>query len=155
MRRGSSDYPVDRDRPLTHEGIEDLRTVFEALKAKGVSCRKILTSTYRRARETADLAAEVLDGPAVDHCEWLDLHGAFEDYPWDDLKEDTLLVGHEPDLSELCSYLLTGQRKPSREPLFTLNKGGVACVEHPEGQPYKLLWLVNPRDSRANISVLF
>ena len=54
-----------------------------------------------------------------------------------------LLVGHEPDLSNLISLLVTG----SRDAGFTLKKAGVAKLEVEKlcaGKCAALAWLLTP-----------
>ena len=59
------------------------------------------------------------------------------------------LVGHEPDLGQLASYLLTGERNPS----VRFKKGGVACIEVYDLAPPKphcqLRWLLTPKQMTA------
>ena len=56
------------------------------------------------------------------------------------------LVGHEPDMGELTSLLLTG--RPGGQ--FPFKKGGVACVEIDEPSPGagELIWFLTPKQLR-------
>jgi phosphohistidine phosphatase len=98
----------DADRALTPEGKDKLCRV---LKRAAVAPSLILSSPYKRAVETADLAAEVLDySGKVVRVEALAPHGS--PYAvWDELrahKEETavLLAGHEPLMSSIAAFLL-------------------------------------------------
>ena len=51
----------DSERALTPEGKKKLRSVLRAAHAAGVAPSIILTSPYRRAIQTAQIAAEVLN----------------------------------------------------------------------------------------------
>lgn len=51
----------DSDRSLTPEGRKKLRSVLRASRAAGVAPSLILTSPLRRAVQTAELAAEILE----------------------------------------------------------------------------------------------
>lgn len=83
------------------------------MKKAGVEAGQILTSPYRRARQTAEVVAAALG--LRDHVEllpemasgarWTLLHAALLAYQ--DLSS-LLLVGHQPDLSELAAGLLGG-----------------------------------------------
>src|SRR5690606_30458577 len=53
---------VDADRRLTPRGLRRTREAVQGLRALGVAPRVVLSSPYRRARETAELAIEAL-GP--------------------------------------------------------------------------------------------
>jgi phosphohistidine phosphatase len=98
----------DADRALTPEGKDKLRRV---LKRADVTPSLILSSPYKRAVETAEIAAEVLgySGKVV-RVEAL-VPGASPYSVWDELrarKEETavLLAGHEPLMSSLAAFLL-------------------------------------------------
>lgn len=59
-----------------------------------------------------------------------------------------LLVGHEPDLSELASLMLTGSLHLNRE----LKKGALCAIDAADlTRPASntLLWLLAPRQLRA------
>jgi phosphohistidine phosphatase len=98
----------DADRALTPEGKEKLRRV---LKRAGITPSLILSSPYKRAVETAEIAAEVLgySGKVV-RVEAL-VPGGSPYAVWDELrarKEETavLLAGHEPLMSSIVALLL-------------------------------------------------
>src|SRR3989442_3591702 len=52
----------DADRALTPEGAKKLQSVLRRAKSVDVKPSIIVTSPYRRARETAQVAAQVLPG---------------------------------------------------------------------------------------------
>ncbi len=101
----------DSNRALTDEGIEKLREVLRVAKKAGVSPSMILSSPYIRARQTADLAKEILK---VEH----DIVETYALKPmsqpreaWDDiraLREEPaiLLASHEPLMGQLLGFLL-------------------------------------------------
>jgi phosphohistidine phosphatase len=103
-RPGSS----DADRSLTPEGKDKLRRV---LKRAGITPSLILSSPYKRAVETAEIAAEVLSyAGKVVRVEAL-VPGGSPYAVWDELrarKDETavLLAGHEPLMSSLAAFLL-------------------------------------------------
>jgi phosphohistidine phosphatase len=98
----------DADRTLTPEGKEKLRRV---LKRAGVTPSLILSSPYKRAVETADLAAQVLGyAGKVVRIEALVPHGSPYSV-WDELRARrgetaVLLAGHEPLMSSIVAFLL-------------------------------------------------
>lgn len=125
--RSRDAWPDDALRPLTPKGKKRMRRVAEGLFALGLSFDVIYTSPYARARQTADIVAEVfgakkllretdtlaVDGEPADLIKLINsAKGEFE---------RVLLVGHEPYLSELISTLLTGD---AHLPL-TMKKGGI------------------------------
>ena len=100
-------YP-DAARALTSEGKEKLRRV---LKQAGAKPSLILTSPYRRAVETAGIAAEVLgyDGD-IERSEALTPDGSPSEV-WEEIRarkddESILLASHEPLMSATAAFLL-------------------------------------------------
>jgi phosphohistidine phosphatase len=137
----------DAARKLTPEGREKLEQVAKGLKRLGVVPDRILTSPLVRAAETAAVLAEVL-APDLrpETCEALAPGQPPEDVV-DALPEvkTVFLVGHEPDLGELASWLLTGATDGVRLPF---RKAGVAAIELAEGEG-TLRWMLAPRQLRA------
>jgi len=101
---------ADGDRKLTAKGKQDLKAVLKiARKAEAVP-DVILTSTLRRAQETAAIAAEVLGCEQVVETRNL-LPGASPDLVWKEIGTDykvekILLAGHQPHLGSLIGLLL-------------------------------------------------
>ncbi len=118
----------DEDRGLTADGLLQAKNVARGLAALEPHITLILTSPYRRARQTAARASEALRpsvgiresrvlAPGNDPEAVLsELAGAEE--------EAVLLVGHAPLLGFLLGRLLTGE--PRRE--IPLSKAGVAWI---------------------------
>ena len=139
--RNPVEYPEDAERPLTPRGVERLKRVLDGLKELEVECQRIVASPYRRTRQTAEQAGRKLGAP-VELCPELVPGGNYHAFPWSNLQGDTMVVGHEPDLSLLGSWLLTG----SDQPIFSLKKAGIACLERDDtGGRYRLSWLLLPK----------
>jgi phosphohistidine phosphatase len=101
----------DSERALTEEGRRKVADVIRTAKRAGVDPSLIISSPYKRAVETAQIAAEGLHykGDLV-QTPALVPHGHPEKV-WSELRdyrEETaiLLAGHEPLLSHLVAYLL-------------------------------------------------
>lgn len=102
---------ADSDRELTAEGRQKVREVMKAAAKAGVRPSLILTSPYRRALGTAQIAAEVLDYRGE-----LARSNALtpEQRPegvWEEIRTlrgetSVMLVGHEPLFSSLSAFLL-------------------------------------------------
>jgi len=109
LRHGIAEdgYP-DAQRALTAEGKEKLRRV---LKRSGATPSLILSSPYRRAMETAAIAAEVLGyGGEIERAESLTPDGSPSGV-WEEVRarkdEDAiLLASHEPLLSATVAHFL-------------------------------------------------
>ncbi|MEP6768536.1 MAG: histidine phosphatase family protein [Acidobacteriota bacterium] len=108
-----ADSGQDSDRALTPEGIERARAVARGLAALEPGILRVITSPYRRARQTADAAAAAL-GLSGSVAESRALEP--ETDPQEILREvsadsgDVLLVGHQPHLGSLLGLLVGGER---------------------------------------------
>lgn len=119
----------DSERALTAEGKRKLRAVLKTAADAGVAPSLILTSPYKRALQTAQVAAEVLEykGDLV-RTRALE-PGSSPEAVWKELKAHRneagiLLAGHEPLFSGLTAYLLNA---PSLQMEF--KKGALLCLE--------------------------
>ena len=139
----------DADRPLTKKGAKKMRRIAEAMKDLNLSFDLILSSPFRRAKETAEIVAEVFycsdslryssllkagGSPAALVKEIIAHHGRLG---------SILLVGHEPYLGNLISVLVSGKESLS----ITMKKGGL-CKLTVESLHYgrcaTLDWLISP-----------
>lgn len=140
----------DSDRPLTEEGAEKMRLIARALKSRELSFDIILSSPFRRAKETAEIVAEVFKCKDVvkfsSHLEVggnpLALVNEINKH-YADLGS-ILLVGHEPYLSRFISVLLSGDGNVS----VAMKKGGICKLVVSGGFRYgrcaTLEWLLPP-----------
>src|SRR6202049_1851840 len=138
----------DPKRALTPEGRKKLRNVLRAAAKAGVVPSLILTSPYRRALETAQVAAEILHYSG----ELLrpkplepvsDPRAVWEEIRVHKDEANILLAGHEPLFSRLTAYLLASA---SLEVDF--DKGAIACAEidHFPAEPHGILrWMLVPK----------
>lgn len=124
--RGSSRARSDAERPLTPEGRDKLVRTARALGAMELEFDLVLSSPAVRARETAELVVKTLGtGRRIEVSEHLAPDGDWRRFVRDLAArrpgpENPLLVGHEPYLSNLASFLLTGG--PGLD--LVLKKGG-------------------------------
>lgn len=158
VRHGIAEPPQgsapDADRRLTPVGRRRLRRAAAGLARLGLQPAAILTSPLLRARETAAILAAALttegevevfarlEGGHVpaDVVAGLHRHRA---------AGSLMLVGHQPDLGRLASYLLAGNPGVVDLPF---KKGAVAAVEvsglPPQGSGL-LRWFLTPGQLRA------
>ena len=140
----------DADRALTPDGERRFREAARGLAAILPPPDALLTSPWRRARQTADLAAEVWGRPRPQETPAL-AGGTFEELAEaldrHRRKKLVAVVGHEPWLSALLARLL-GTPHDDR---LAFKKGGAALVEVPGGLAAggSLVWFVTPRLLRA------
>ncbi len=133
----------DRDRPLTREGLAQTRAALRAM-AGCIKAEEVWTSPWKRARQTAEIAAEIWDLPLTE-CPWL--AGEASDLPdWSrNLRAagDVVVVGHEPDLGRLIGLLMGGPPMP-------LKKAGVAILEGmPRPGQMELSLFIGPKQALA------
>ena len=101
-RLAGLDHP---DRSLTSAGRQRTRLVMATLVQRGLRLDRLISSPYRRALQTAELAVEAGLAPGLAVDERLEPGGALETLltPFDGCIG---LVGHEPDLGDLACGLL-------------------------------------------------
>jgi len=144
----------DKDRALTSEGTRKMTRAAIGLKRLGIAPDVILSSPLRRAHETAALLAEaILPNRAIEIYEPLAPGTAAEEL-MRGLRSHRavhhlMLVGHQPDLGELASHLLTGS--VTLVPL-PFKKGAVAAIDVPALPPRAsglLLWFLTSKQLGA------
>lgn len=149
VRHGLADWPDwdpehDDERPLSERGRKRFRASVVRLREMGLMPAAILTSPLVRARETAAILAEGLDGPmpilepllqpGFDYVALTALLMRWSDAP------HLILVGHEPDLSQTIRDLIGGGR-------VVMKKGSVGRVDmlHLAPPSGELVWLLAPK----------
>jgi len=147
--RGTPGYKRDGDRPLTPEGEEKMREIAESMLGMDLKFDLILTSPYVRAERTAHIVGRELD-EEVNYSDFLKPGGnALELIAEinDEKPQRVLLVGHEPDLSQFVSVLVTG----GSDALIELKKGGLCKLTTDKlvfGRCATLNWLLTPKQLR-------
>jgi phosphohistidine phosphatase len=137
----------DSERPLTPEGRAEMQKIAKSLKTVGLQIDWIYTSPLRRARETAEIAARILEIPVLEE--------------WDELKPDgskaalyrklarleqnsrLVLVGHEPYLSSMMGEIIG-----TKDVRLSLKKGGLGKIRVTSFTPRvsgELRWLLTPK----------
>ena len=143
LRHGEAephDARPDADRRLTDRGREQSRIAGCALAALKVQVHLAFTSPKVRARDTAVLACEPLGVEPIDHAALFagfDISDALELVGAAGPDQRVLVVGHEPDFSQVV-HDLTGGR-------VDLKKGGIAAVRL-DGTRGELIVLLRPRE---------
>ena len=108
-KAAEGDYPDDTLRPLHEEGKQVHRQMMEQLKQQGYAPNKILCSPYLRARQAAEIAAEILGGTVEENNALgaeFDAEEILKQIPPPDTDQTLMLVGHEPTLSQLANALV-------------------------------------------------
>jgi len=138
----------DSSRALTAEGRKKLSSVLERAKKAGAAPAVVLTSPYLRAKQTARIAAQAFDceGSVIETSALVP--SGSPELVWDEVseyrnEEHLLVVGHEPLLSELVSYLLDS---PSLRVDMRKATMVAISIEGLRGAPRGVLqWMVTPK----------
>ena len=144
----SSGRPDSR-RPLTKEGRRKTRAAAAGLARAVDGVELVATSPWTRAAQTAELVGKAL-GAEVAECPAL-----IPDRPLDEVlawlksrrEKRIVLVGHEPQLSRLASWLMTGDDRP----VLRLKKAQALLLgmRAPAPGGAVLLWSLAPRQLRG------
>jgi phosphohistidine phosphatase len=148
LRHGEADWPnwtkPDNERPLTERGRKEMKRVAKFLERLKLVPDVILTSPLPRASQTAEIVGKRLGieleiESALAHgfnIERLRRLLAKRD------AECIMIVGHEPEFSEIIGELTGGKTK--------ISKAGVALLEiNRSCTSGTLLWLFPPKFAKA------
>ena len=147
----------DALRPLTEAGRERMVQEATTMRKLGVAPEVIVTSPLARARQTAEVVEEILgledhvveDERLASGFSLDELAGVLAAHlKGDSSGASVMLVGHEPDFSEIVGRLVGGAD-------VLLKKGGLARVDLPLRAPFggssralegrgQLVWLLQP-----------
>jgi phosphohistidine phosphatase len=140
----AEDGPDDDARPLSKEGVARFKQQVALLERLDVSFDRVLHSPKKRALDTAALVERLCEGDF----EVTPLLAAAPTQALLDacVGDAVALVGHEPHLSTLLTWLVMGEKVAGR---VELKKGAVACLEGTAapGQ-MQLRWLLPPKVAR-------
>lgn len=140
----------DALRPITRDGAREMERNVDGLRVAVPRIDRLACSQLVRARQTAAIVSAaygLTDVPALDALapeqppesvlEWL---GRLPDL------DVVAIVGHEPHLGILVTWLLTGQQGSC----LVLKKGGACFLELDRLQPRagRLRWLLTPSQLR-------
>ena len=148
----SSEYPDDNLRPLTRKGVNRMRREANRNECPiGIAPDLIISSTLVRAVQTAEIVQQGLSAPP----QMITTHALVpEAHPSQILQElaashsslsSVMVVGHEPHMSSLVSYILTGEISW----LIDLKKGALCSIDLSPSGRGQLLWALAPRHLRA------
>ncbi|HEY4414064.1 MAG TPA: phosphohistidine phosphatase SixA [Verrucomicrobiae bacterium] len=151
--RDAFEFKDDSQRPLTARGKKQLRNVSATLRKLKLDFDLILSSPFKRTRETAMIVANDLKlARRLEFSETLT--------PEKDVRlliqrlqktkpapKQILVVGHEPFLGQLISLLTTGDLALQ----IDFKKGGLAKLESKKltgGRCATLTWLLTPKQMK-------
>jgi len=141
VEAGDPQFEKDSLRPLTPKGKDKMKKIAQALWELEIQPDLILSSPTVRTMDTARILANRLDVKKnrvipTDH---LEITG-YPDHLINEIRdkymdrENLILVGHEPYLSDLVSVLVSGGAGMT----IRLKKGGVCCLSAEDLQYAKM-----------------
>jgi phosphohistidine phosphatase len=152
IRHGIAEEPSpgapDSERRLTREGRVKTQRAMRGLMSLRPELEVILTSPLARARETAEILAAELGSVDIETFPALasgeSTRSLCAALATRSCRSGVALVGHEPDLGELASYILTGDESAAH---LRFRKAGVATFELEslaQLRPATLRWFLPP-----------
>ena len=148
LRHGEADWPnwnkPDDERPLTERGRKEMKRVAKYLECLKFVPDAILTSPLPRASQTAEivgkrLGIELQIEPALAHSFNIE---RLRRLVAKTNAECAMIVGHEPEFSDVIGKLTGGKIK--------ISKAGIALLEINDScTSGTLLWLFPPKFSKA------
>ncbi len=152
LRHAIAEHPApgqpDSARQLTDRGCRKARHVLSRARSARVRPATLLTSPYHRAAQTAVIAREELrfTGQPITTRALVPYVSVYE--LWNEIRDhevagDLMVVGHNPQLSSLVTWLLG-----AREDALWLKKSGLVALEVGVAGPRPratLSWLLTPR----------
>ncbi len=144
LRHANADWPdwkkSDDERPLTKRGKKESRQMARFLEKTEVSVDLVVTSPLPRAAQTAKIVARRLE---IKLCKDEKLAPGFNASKLRALvrnhgHRNLMIVGHEPDFSEVVRALTGGRIKLAKASIISVQ------LEQPTMRG-RLLWLVSPR----------
>jgi phosphohistidine phosphatase len=140
----------DRLRPLTDEGRKKMKQAARGLKEIAPDIHLLATSPLTRAAQTGAILDSVYGGlKEVEISELSPAASPTEFLRWlRKQKADCIAaVGHEPGISLLLSWLLTGTERR----IFAFRKGGACLLDFPDevgAGTATLVWALTPGQLR-------
>jgi phosphohistidine phosphatase len=133
---------IDAERPLSEQGIRDIRILALHMQNMGVQRGNVFHSGKLRAQQSARLVAETIS-PGVQPLQTEGLNPnddptvIIEDI--EQMDENILIASHMPFVSRLCSTLLTG----TTDAEFASMPGTLFCLEKADNK-WRLVYMLRP-----------
>jgi phosphohistidine phosphatase len=137
----------DSERPLTTQGRTEMLKIAKSLRGVGLKAKCVYTSPLRRARETAEIVAKILNIPLLQ--EWDELKPIgnkallYRKIARHEQGSRLILVGHEPYLTSMIGDIIGNANTR-----LVLKKGGIGKVRINSFEPRisgELRWLLTPK----------
>lgn len=135
---------VDPRRPLSKQGLADVRKVASFIKPLQISVEHIRHSGKLRAAQTAEILAESVQ--VKKDCSAHEALGPNDDVTIlaDELEAydtDLMIVGHLPFMAYLVSLLAAGKDISN---VAAFDAGSIACLNRSSPGQWKIEWMIAP-----------
>ena len=133
----------DPNRSLTERGRTETLRVANKARKLGVNPYKILHSEKLRARQTAEIMADILGIKKVEIAQGLNPNDNV--HPWakhiSKENQDIMIVGHLPFMGRLVSLLLCGNENTG---VIHFRYSAIGCLEQKQGNKWSVHWILTP-----------
>ena len=134
----------DPKRPLSEQGLADIRKVASFIKPLEISVEHIRHSGKLRAVQTAEILAGVV--LVEKDCSAHKNLGSNDDVTMiaDELEvydKDLMIVGHLPFLAYLASLLVAGKDIAN---VAAFDAGSIACLNRSDPGQWQIEWMITP-----------
>jgi len=135
----------DPKRPLSEQGIADVRKVASFIKPLGISVEHIWHSGKLRAAQTAEILAESIS--VTKDCSVHNNLGPNDDVAIiaDEIEAyntNTMIVGHLPFLPYLISLLVTGNETAN---IIAFDAVSISCLNRSDPGQWQIEWTITPK----------
>ena len=136
---------VDPKRPLSEQGLADVRKVAAFIKSQRISVDHIRHSGKLRAAQTAEILSETVS--VEKDCSAYDGLGPNDDVTIiaDEIEAyntDLIIVGHLPFLKYLASLLVTGKDAAN---VIAFDAGSIVCLNRSDPGRWQIEWVITPK----------
>jgi len=134
----------DPQRPLSEQGLADIRKVASLIKPLEISVEHIWHSGKLRAAQTAEILAEAVS--VEKDCSAHEALSPNDDVTIiaDEIKPydtDLMIVGHLPFLAYLTSLLVAGKETAN---VAAFDAGSIACLNRRDPGRWQIKWMISP-----------
>lgn len=131
---------IDKTRPLSDTGADEVRKVASKLKNSNVSIQKIVHSGKLRAHQSALIFAEVLGLDKVSETQGMNPNDVAEDFIKQINEDEVMYIGHLPNIQNVVANLVTSNQNNN---VIKFQNSAVVCVEINEDESH-INWFITP-----------
>ena len=131
---------IDKTRPLSDIGADEVRNVADTLKKNNIIINKIVHSGKLRSLQTASIFSQILEVNIVTEVKGMAPNDVSEELIEQITEDAVMYIGHLPNIQNVVSNLITRDKNNS---IIKFQNSAVACVEINEYESH-LNWFITP-----------